>query len=95
MGAVEEREAVTRLLRARLGERGVYLRIGHENEAVELIGASVVGANYGTHTRQLGSGERDRPGANGLPARDRLRALRRRAALRFRCGRLRVAARTS
>jgi heat-inducible transcriptional repressor len=55
MGAVEERAAVTKLLRARLGERGVYLRIGHENEAIELVGASVVGANYGTHTRQLGS----------------------------------------
>lgn len=55
MSAVEERAAVTRLLRARLGERGVYLRIGHENEAQELAGASVVGANYGTHTRQLGS----------------------------------------
>lgn len=55
MSAVEERAAVTRLLRARLGERGVYLRIGHENEASELFGASVVGANYGTHTRQLGS----------------------------------------
>lgn len=55
MGAVEERAAVTRLLRARLGESGVYLRIGHENEATELSGASVVGANYGTHTRQLGS----------------------------------------
>lgn len=44
-----------RLLRAQIGERGVYLRIGHENEASELMGASVVGANYGTHTRQLGS----------------------------------------
>ncbi len=55
MTAVEERAAVTRLLRARLGERGVYLRIGHENEASELAGASVVGANYGTHTRNLGS----------------------------------------
>ena len=55
MSAVEERAAVTRLLRARLDERGVYLRIGHENEAVELLGASVVGANYGTHTRNLGS----------------------------------------
>lgn len=55
MTAVEERAAVTRLLRARLGERGVYLRIGHENEAVELAGASVVGANYGTHMRALGS----------------------------------------
>lgn len=55
MSAVEERAAVTRLLRARLNERGVYLRIGSENEAAELLGASVVGANYGTHTRNLGS----------------------------------------
>jgi heat-inducible transcriptional repressor len=55
MTAIEERDVVTRQLRARLGERGVYLRIGHENEADELAGASVVGANYGTHTRQLGS----------------------------------------
>lgn len=55
MTAVEEREAVARLLRARLGERGVYLRIGHENEAAVLTGASVVGANYGTHSRNLGS----------------------------------------
>ncbi len=55
MGALEERAAVAKLLRARLGERGVYLRIGHENEASELVGASVVGANYGTHTRALGS----------------------------------------
>ncbi|MBI5310124.1 MAG: heat-inducible transcription repressor HrcA [Actinobacteria bacterium] len=55
MSAVEERQAVTRLLRARLNERGVYLRIGSENEAAELLGASVVGANYGTHTRNLGS----------------------------------------
>lgn len=55
MGAVEERAVVTQILRARLDERGVYLQIGHENEAVELAGASVVGANYGTHTRNLGS----------------------------------------
>lgn len=55
MSAVEERAAVARLLRARLGERGVYLRIGSENEASELAGASVVGASYGTHTRALGS----------------------------------------
>ncbi|MGH2905604.1 MAG: heat-inducible transcriptional repressor HrcA [Solirubrobacterales bacterium] len=55
MGAVEERDVVTRILRARLNERGVYLQIGHENEASELSGASVVRANYGTHTRNLGS----------------------------------------
>lgn len=55
MSALEERAEVTRQLRARLGERGVYLSIGNENEAQELTGASVVGANYGTHTRNLGS----------------------------------------
>lgn len=55
MSAVEERAGVSRLLRARINERGVYLSIGHENEAVELAGASVVCANYGTHTRNLGS----------------------------------------
>lgn len=55
MSAVEERGELARVLRARLGERDVFLRIGHENEAAELAGASVVGANYGTHTRNLGS----------------------------------------
>lgn len=55
MSAVEQRAEVTRQLRARPGEHGVYLRIGSENEAVELTGASVVGAGYGTHTRELGS----------------------------------------
>lgn len=55
MSALEERAEVARQLRASLGERGVYLRIGSENEALELTGASVVGANYGTHTRNLGS----------------------------------------
>lgn len=55
MSVLEERASVSRLLRARINERGVYLRIGHENDAVELAGASVVGANYGTHTRNLGS----------------------------------------
>lgn len=53
--ALEERAALARLLRSRLDERGVYLRIGHENEARELTGVSVVGANYGTVTRNLGN----------------------------------------
>lgn len=55
MSAVEERASVSRLLRARINETGVYLRIGSENEAAELFGVSVVGANYGTHMRNLGS----------------------------------------
>lgn len=55
MSALEERAEFSRLLQSRMGERGVFLRIGHENEAAELEGTTVVGANYGTHTRQLGS----------------------------------------
>lgn len=55
MSAVEERAAFVQLLRSRIGERDVFLRIGNENDAAELTGASVVGANYGTHTRNLGS----------------------------------------
>ncbi|MFY9264536.1 MAG: heat-inducible transcriptional repressor HrcA [Solirubrobacterales bacterium] len=55
MSTLEERGTVLRILRARLDERGVYLRIGHENEVSELAGASFVGANYGTHARNLGS----------------------------------------
>ncbi|MGB0871771.1 MAG: heat-inducible transcriptional repressor HrcA [Solirubrobacterales bacterium] len=55
MSAIEERAAFSQQLKSRMGERGVFLRIGHENETVELSGASVVGANYGTHTRNLGS----------------------------------------
>lgn len=55
ISAIDARSDVARLLSGQLGERGVYLRIGHENEASELVGASVVGAGYGTHTRRLGS----------------------------------------
>jgi heat-inducible transcriptional repressor len=55
MSALEERAGVARLLRARPSKQGVYLRIGRENEAIELTGVSVVGAGYGTHTRELGS----------------------------------------
>lgn len=55
MSAIESRSDAAEMLRGHLGERGVYLRIGHENEASEFVGASVVGASYGTHTRQLGS----------------------------------------
>ena len=55
MLALEERVNVLQMLRSVLSERGVFLRIGRENEAPELVGASVVGANYGTPSRNLGS----------------------------------------
>jgi heat-inducible transcriptional repressor len=55
MNALEQRVAVLQMVHSLLDERGVYLRIGHENEVPELVGASVVGANYGTPTRNLGA----------------------------------------
>ncbi len=55
MNVLEQRVAVLQMVHSLLGERGVYLRIGHENEVPELVGASVVGANYGTPTRNLGA----------------------------------------
>lgn len=55
MSAIEERAEFAEMLRSRIGERGVFLRIGHENEEIELAGTTVVGANYGTHARSLGS----------------------------------------
>ncbi len=55
MTALEQRVTVLQMVHSLLGERGVYLRIGHENKVPELVGASVVGANYGTPSRNLGS----------------------------------------
>ncbi|MBJ7346965.1 MAG: heat-inducible transcription repressor HrcA [Thermoleophilaceae bacterium] len=55
MNALEERAAVLTMVRSSINERGVFLRIGQENELPELAGASVVAANYGTPGRNLGS----------------------------------------
>lgn len=55
MSAIDARSGVTEMLGSQFGEHGVYLKIGTENEVSALSGASVVGAGYGTHTRQLGS----------------------------------------
>lgn len=55
MNTLEQRVVVLQMIHSLLGERGVYLRIGHENDIPELVGASVVGANYGTATRNLGA----------------------------------------
>jgi len=40
---------------AALGQRGLYVRIGHENEAPALQTLSLIGANYGLPARNLGT----------------------------------------
>jgi heat-inducible transcriptional repressor len=55
MKVLERRVALLSMLRSALEEPSVYLRIGAENEAPELRSLSVVAANYGIATRNLGT----------------------------------------
>ena len=55
MQLLERRVALLSMLRGALEEQSVYLRIGEENEAPELRSLSVVAANYGIATRNLGA----------------------------------------
>lgn len=55
MQVLERRVALLSMLRGALEEPSVYLRIGEENEAPELRSLSVVAANYGIATRNLGA----------------------------------------
>ena len=55
MKVLERRVALLSMLRSALEEPRVYLRIGAENEAPELRSWSVVAANYGIATRNLGT----------------------------------------
>ena len=55
MAMLERRVALLSLLRSALVEPRVYLRIGHENEAPELRSTSLVAANYGLASRNLGA----------------------------------------
>ena len=52
---VPRRVALLSLLSSALVEPRVYLRIGHENEAPELRATSLVAANYGLASRNLGA----------------------------------------
>ncbi|MEA2389530.1 MAG: heat-inducible transcriptional repressor [Thermoleophilaceae bacterium] len=52
---LERRVALLGILRSALEEPSVYLRIGTENEQPELRSLSVVAANYGIATRNLGA----------------------------------------
>jgi heat-inducible transcriptional repressor len=52
---LERRVALLSLLRSAIGEPSPYLRIGSENRAPELRSVSIVAANYGVATRNLGA----------------------------------------
>jgi heat-inducible transcriptional repressor len=55
MQLLERRVALLSLLREALTEPSVYLRIGHENPAPALQSLSIVAANYGLPSRNLGA----------------------------------------
>ena len=52
---LEQRVALLEVLQRALGESGVYVRIGHENELPALQSMSLVAAGYGLARRQLGA----------------------------------------
>lgn len=52
---LERRVALLRVLRAALGEPGVYVRIGHENELPAMHSLAVVATGYGLAQRKLGT----------------------------------------
>ena len=55
MGLLERRAALLHVLRAALGESGVYVRIGRENEIPAMRSLALVAAGYGLARRKLGA----------------------------------------
>jgi heat-inducible transcriptional repressor len=55
MELLEERVALLAILRRALGQRGVYVSIGRENDVPALQSLSLVAAGYGLARRQLGT----------------------------------------
>jgi heat-inducible transcriptional repressor len=55
IGLLERRVALLRVLHDALGEPGVYVRIGHENELPALRSLAVVANGYGMAQRRLGT----------------------------------------
>jgi heat-inducible transcriptional repressor len=55
MGLLERRVALLRMLRAALGERGVYVRIGRENEIPAMQSLAMVAAGYGMARHNVGA----------------------------------------
>jgi len=55
MSMLERRVALLRVLRTVLGEQGVYVRIGHENELPAMRSLGLVATGYGVGRRKLGA----------------------------------------
>ncbi len=55
IGLLERRVALLHVLRAALGEPGVYVRIGHENELPAMRSFALVASGYGVARRPLGA----------------------------------------
>lgn len=55
MSLLERRVALLGVLRAALGEQGVYVRIGHENEIPAMRSLAMVATGYGLAQRKLGA----------------------------------------
>jgi heat-inducible transcriptional repressor len=55
MSMLERRVALLRVLRTALGEQGVYVRIGHENEIPAMRPLGLVATSYGMARRKLGA----------------------------------------
>ena len=55
MEMLERRVTMLGVVSAALGQRGLYVRIGRENEAPALQTLSLVGSNYGLPARNLGT----------------------------------------
>jgi heat-inducible transcriptional repressor len=55
MSMLERRVALLQVLRAALGEQGVYVRIGHENEIPAMRSLGLVATSYGVAQRKLGT----------------------------------------
>ncbi len=89
MSLLERRVALLQVLRTALGEPGVYVRIGHENEIPAMRSLGLVATGYGVAQRKLGSGVGDRAGADGLCRGDRDGARGRTRAVAIRRRRLR------
>jgi heat-inducible transcriptional repressor len=55
VGLLERRVSLLRVLRAALGEQGVYVRIGRENEIPAMRSLALVATGYGLAQRKLGT----------------------------------------
>ena len=82
VGLLERRVSLLRVLRAALGEQGVYVRIGRENEIPAMRSLALVATGYGAGAAQARRGLGDRTGADGLRGRDRRPCARRRTSSR-------------